>query len=89
MDHQLKLSPKIGLNGQMRLIEAPCQLGGCTTDQYKAAIVFGFEAAKYTDPDYIYIKGDGVDSYLPLDTNLKGKQRNTFGRYLVMNKNLN
>ena len=45
IDASLKLSPKIGLNGQMRIIEVPCQIAtfGCTSDQYKAAVVYGYE----------------------------------------------
>jgi hypothetical protein len=98
-DDVLKLSPKIGLNGQMRLIEAPCSIAsyGCTTTDAVVGIVYGFEASKFTDDDYVYIttrgKATPANDYsekLIMSGNsnaLKGKMRNTFGQYLVMNTN--
>jgi hypothetical protein len=98
-DDVLKLSPKIGLNGQMRLIEAPCSITsyGCTTTDAVVGIVYGFEASKFTDDDYVYIttrgKATPANDYsekLIMSGNsnaLKGKMRNTFGQYLVMNTN--
>jgi hypothetical protein len=88
-DDILKLSPKIGLNGQMRLIEAPCSIAsyGCTTADAVVGIVFGFEASKFTDDDYVYYASEKL--IMSGNSNaLKGKMRNTFGQYLVMNKNL-
>lgn len=97
----LKLSPQTGLNGQLRLVEAPATL--CTAPETDACcgVIFGFEATKKVDNDYVYLTSRGKATptndytdaagkiFMSANTNaLRGKMRNTFGMYLVMNKSL-
>jgi hypothetical protein len=88
--HTLKLDPKNGLNGQVRILES-------TT----CASCFGFTMAYQrdaaTDADYWYYQvSDSTATAAPWKTSdvemtansnaMQGKQRNTFGAYMVVNK---
>lgn len=60
-EDSLKLSPKTGLNGQLRMIEAPCQIAswGCTVANTVVGVVYGYESSVYTTDDYVYIRTIG------------------------------
>lgn len=93
----LKLSPLLGLNGQVRLLEAPATM--CTTPETDACcgVIFGYENTKAVNNDYTYSTSRGKPSpandlalgQMTMTNDLEGKMKNTFGMYLVRNKNLN
>ena len=84
--HTLKFDPKMGLNGQIRVIEN----GSCEN-------CYGFVMASTRDEatlaNWVYYQtSDSASSVTEVtilqsdDTNaMKGKQRNTFGSYMVLN----
>lgn len=86
--HTLKFDPKGSLNGQVRVIESTL-----------CANCFGFSMAYQVDEttkaDWFYYQTSDsastvseVSVLMTEDSNaMKGKQRNTFGAYMVVNKN--
>jgi len=85
------LEPKKGLNGQLRIMEtSACLL--CN------AFTLGYERTLIGNPDYWYynVRAEttspattDTEAKLDIAANvLKGKQRNTFGPYMVVNKDL-
>lgn len=86
--HTLKFDPKMGLNGQIRVIEST-----------ECANCFGFVMAYTRDEatlaNWVYYQtSDSASTVTETtvlqsdDTNaMKGKQRNTFGAFMVVNKN--
>ena len=82
--HTLKHDPKMGLNGQVRVIEssscAECFgfVMGYTRDEATLAnwVYYSVTTTTTTTSDTLYQTSD-----------LIAKQRNTFGSYLVINRN--
>lgn len=88
--HTLKFDPKMGLNGQVRVIESTL-----------CAECYGFSMAYTRDEAtlanwFYYQTSDSAGTITETTVlqndvtggiEMKGKQRNTFGAYLIMNKN--
>lgn len=83
-------------------MEVPCTTVAaynCALTDTVVGVVYGYEDTVYTNDDYIYIstigKASPANDYtqkiiMSANSNAqKGKMRQTFGKYLVMNKNLN
>lgn len=85
----LKFEPKYGLNGQIRIIESK----DCTTC---FGFTFAYQMEAATGEDYWYYNlADSTSSHIAnkyvdmtaTSNAMKGKQRNTFGGYMVVNEN--
>lgn len=90
--YTVKFEPKYGLNGQLRVIESTA----CATC---FGVTFAYQMDDATSADYWYYwvtdnTGNvGESTYVEQsDTSssmqLKGRQRNTLGAYMIVNKNL-
>jgi len=85
--HTLKFDPKSGINGQVRVIESTL-CANCF------GLVMGYTKDEATLADWVYYQTSdsssavtGATILMSDDSNaMKGKQRNTFGAYMVMNK---
>lgn len=88
--HTLYFNEKKGLNGQVRVVDSK----DCTTCY---GFTMAYERDEYTDPDWWYfnvrISTTGSTSNSEASTDLasgvlQGKQRNTFGPYMVFNSDM-
>jgi hypothetical protein len=54
-------------------------------------VAYGYENLSFGNTDFVQVFGTGTNLKFLMTANsnaLKGKQRNTFGQYLVVNENL-
>jgi len=89
---RLHFSTNFGTNGQLRLIESPgsneAVFGFIFAHRYSDGVTDDDYFMKYYEISTAAVSAVQDDSYTLVEGEYKGKVRNTFGKYAVINKNM-